>query len=64
MNFDDDRLRGFRAAGPNFTPYIDFDRRPFVLTTLSVYLEGHFCCSNPLCPSATVVLVYDGVLAE
>jgi len=27
-------------------------------------LEGHFCCLKPLCPSATVVCVHDGVLTE
>ena len=27
-------------------------------------LEGHFCCLKPLCPSATVVRVHDGALAE
>jgi len=25
-------------------------------------LEGHFCCLKPLCPSATVVRVHDGVI--
>jgi len=27
-------------------------------------LEGHICCWKPLCPSATVVHVYTGALAE
>jgi len=27
-------------------------------------LEGHFCCLKPLCPSAVVVRVHGGVLAE
>ena len=27
-------------------------------------LEGHFCCLKPLCPSATVVRVHDGELAN
>ena len=27
-------------------------------------LEGHFCCLEPLFPSATVVRVHDGALAK
>jgi len=27
-------------------------------------LEGHFCCLKPLCLSAVVIRVHDGVLAE
>jgi len=27
-------------------------------------LESHFCYLKPLCPSATVVCVHDGALAE
>jgi len=36
VNFGNDRLRGFRAAGAKFLPFsIDFDRRPY--NSLALY---------------------------
>jgi len=75
-----DRLppRGMCSAhvtSSNFGKYVEMvelktNRKSYVAyrmiplrVTFSV-LEGHFCIFKPLCPSATVVRVHNGALAE